>query len=93
MSRKDTVGWWTLRPDGPRDHEGPAGARRADEVVYEEAGWLAGASRFTPGAPRVGQFLSFEREKAGRSIGQLVCVFAAVSAARRCDRAGCGPGW
>lgn len=81
-----------------RDHEGTAGARHADEIVYDEeagwlAGWLAGASRFIPGAPRVGLFLSFERGKASRSIGQLVCVFAVVFAVSRCDRAGCGPGW
>ncbi|KAL0126949.1 hypothetical protein PUN28_005349 [Cardiocondyla obscurior] len=57
-------GWCSppSRPITARDHEGSA--RRADEIVYG-GGWLArgSASRFTPGAPRVGQFLSYERGK------------------------------
>ena len=46
MSRKDTVG--VVDPSSRScDHEGPAGAKRADEIVYEEAGSLVEISRFT----------------------------------------------
>jgi len=46
VSRKDTVG--VVDPSSRScDHEGPAGAKRADEIVYEEAGSLVEISRFT----------------------------------------------
>lgn len=42
VSRKGIVGRVDPGSSRSRDHEGPADARRTDEIVYEEAGSLAG---------------------------------------------------